>query len=111
MLSTELLGILRVYWRLARPEHWLFPGRDANKPIDVQVLHAACRSARAAAGLDKRVTVHTLRHSVRDAPSRERRRYPHHPGSSGTRQPVEHGALHPGIERVGPGDERARSTV
>jgi integrase/recombinase XerD len=29
----------------------------------VQVLHAACRSVRAAARLDKRVTVHTLRHS------------------------------------------------
>ena len=33
MLSAELLGILRVYWRLARPGHWLFPGRDASKPI------------------------------------------------------------------------------
>ncbi|MET4697786.1 integrase/recombinase XerD [Constrictibacter sp. MBR-5] len=63
MLSAQLLGILRIYWRLARPEHWLFPGREASKPIDVQVLYAACRSARAAAGLDKRVTVHTLRHS------------------------------------------------
>jgi len=56
MLSTQLLGILRTYWRLARPQRWLFP-------IDVQVLHAACRSACAAAGLAKRVTVHTLRHS------------------------------------------------
>lgn len=63
MLSVQLLAILRSYWRLARPEHWLFPGREADKPIDVQVLHAACRSACAAAGLDKRVTVHTLRHS------------------------------------------------
>jgi site-specific recombinase XerD len=63
MLSAQLLGILRTYWRLARPTHWLFPGRDASKPIDVQVLHAACRSACAAAGLAKRVTVHTLRHS------------------------------------------------
>src|SRR6266446_7068193 len=54
---------LRTYWRLARPQHWLFPGRDATKPIDVQVLHAACRSACAAAGLAKHVTVHTLRHS------------------------------------------------
>jgi site-specific recombinase XerD len=63
MLSTQLLGILRTYWRLARPRHWLFPGRDETKPIDVQVLHSACRSARAAAGLAKRVTVHTLRHS------------------------------------------------
>jgi integrase/recombinase XerD len=63
MLSAQLLGILRTYWRLARPHHWLFPGRDETKPIDVQVLHAACRSACAAAGLAKRVTVHTLRHS------------------------------------------------
>jgi len=63
MLSAQLLGILRTYWRLARPEHWLFPGRESGKPIDVQVLYAACRSARTAAGLDKRVAVHTLRHS------------------------------------------------
>jgi site-specific recombinase XerD len=63
MLSAQLLGILRTYWRLARPKHWLFPGRDETKPIDVQVLHSACRSARAVAGLAKRVTVHTLRHS------------------------------------------------
>src|SRR5437764_4687204 len=63
MLSVQLLGILRTYWRLARPQHWLFPGRDETKPIDVQVLHAACRLARAAAELGKRVTVHTLRHS------------------------------------------------
>ena len=63
MLSPQLLAILRTYWRLARPRQWLFPGRDESKPIDVQVLHAACRSATKAAGLAKRVTVHTLRHS------------------------------------------------
>jgi site-specific recombinase XerD len=62
MLSPQLLGILRGYWRLARPRDWLFPGRG-DKPIDVQVLHAACRSATKAAGLTKRVSVHTLRHS------------------------------------------------
>jgi len=63
MLSAQLLGILRTYWRLARPKHWLFPSREESKPIDVQVLYSACRSARVAAGLDKRVTVHMLRHS------------------------------------------------
>ncbi|MBY3502827.1 tyrosine-type recombinase/integrase [Rhizobium laguerreae] len=63
MLSAQLLAILRVYWRLARPEVWLFPGRDETKPIDVQVLSSACRSACPAAGIDKRGTVHTLRHS------------------------------------------------
>jgi site-specific recombinase XerD len=63
MLSAQLLGILRVYWRLARPADWLFPGRDKSGPINVQVLYSACRSAGIAAGLGKRVTVHTLRHS------------------------------------------------
>jgi site-specific recombinase XerD len=54
MLSPQLLGILRTYWRLARPRLYLF---------DQTVLHAACRSAVKAAGLTKRVTLHTLRHS------------------------------------------------
>ena len=62
MLSAQLLRILRTYWRLARPETWLFPGRG-DKPIDVAVLHSACRSAVKAAGLVKHVSVHTLRHS------------------------------------------------
>ena len=63
MLSPQLLGILRVYWRLARPRLYLFPGRDEDHPIDPTVLHAACRSAAKAAGLTRRVTMHTLRHS------------------------------------------------
>jgi integrase/recombinase XerD len=63
MLSAPLLGILRSYWRLTRPPLYLFPGRTSDKPIEPTVLHAACRSAAAAAGLDKRVSVHVLRHS------------------------------------------------
>jgi len=63
MLSRQLLGILRTYWRLARPPRYLFPGRDDDHPLSTTVLHAACRSAAKAAGLSKRVTVHTLRHS------------------------------------------------
>ncbi len=54
MLSPRLLAILRSYWRLARPGHWLFPGRDGERLINPTVLHAACRSACAAAGLNKR---------------------------------------------------------
>jgi integrase/recombinase XerD len=63
MLSAPLLVILRSYWRLTRPSLYLFPGRTSDKPIEPTVLHAACRSAAAAAGLDKRVSVHVLRHS------------------------------------------------
>lgn len=63
MLSTQLLVILRTYWRLARPRLYLFPGRDEDRPINPTTLHAACRSAVKAAGLAKPVTLHTLRHS------------------------------------------------
>jgi integrase/recombinase XerD len=63
MLSAQLLDILRAYWRLTRPRHWLFPRQDGEHPIHPTTLNAACRSACAAAELGKRVTVHTLRHS------------------------------------------------
>lgn len=63
MLSAQLLGILRAYWKLTRPQRFLFPGRDPDTAVNVTVLHAACRSACAAAGIDKKVSVHTLRHS------------------------------------------------
>lgn len=63
MLSPQLLDILRSYWHLARPPHWLFPGRDGEVPMRLGGLYDACRSACVAAGLTKQVTVHTLRHS------------------------------------------------
>jgi len=56
MLSQQLLTILRGYWRLTKPNLWLFPGRDENKPMNPAVLHASCRSACKATGL-------TMRHS------------------------------------------------
>ena len=63
MLSVQLLGILRAYWKQATPRHWLFPGRDGTGPVDTETLHAACRAAVCASGLAKPVSVHTLRHS------------------------------------------------
>jgi integrase/recombinase XerD len=63
MLSVQLLDILRTYWRRTRSRGWLFPGRHPERPINPKMLAAACQAAGAAAGLSKRVTVHTLRHS------------------------------------------------
>src|SRR3954454_18534078 len=54
MLSPQLLGILRAYWRLARPPHWLFPRQDGEHPIHPATLNAACRSA-CAAGVHRTV--------------------------------------------------------
>jgi integrase/recombinase XerD len=62
MLSAQLLTLLRDYWRAERPKDWLFPGPDPSKPITVRSLQRACRKAAGIARLDKRVTVHTLRH-------------------------------------------------
>ncbi len=63
MLSPNLLTVLRAYWRLARPGRWFFPGREPHQPVSKATLQAACRIAAREAGLDKAVTVHTLRHS------------------------------------------------
>jgi integrase/recombinase XerD len=63
MLSERLLVILRDYWKRERPPHWLFPGPDQSRPVTTRSVQRACRKAADVAGLDKTVTVHTLRHS------------------------------------------------
>ncbi len=63
MLSEQLLDILRDYWKRERPQHWLFPGPDPVRPVTTRSVQRACRRIAHAAGLDKSVTVHTLRHS------------------------------------------------
>jgi integrase/recombinase XerD len=63
MLSVQLLHILRGYWRIVRPPVWLFPGSNPQHPISSRVLGTACQIATEAAGLSKRVTAHTMRHS------------------------------------------------
>jgi integrase/recombinase XerD len=63
MLSPELLELLRAWWRKARPKGWLFPGRDPAQPISYRQLNRACHAAATLAALDKRVSLHTLRHS------------------------------------------------
>jgi site-specific recombinase XerD len=63
MLSEHLLHLLRAYWKAARPQGWLFPGRDPVQPLTTRQLNRACHAAAQAAGIDKRVSLHTLRHS------------------------------------------------
>ena len=63
MLSPRLLEVLRTCWRAARPMDWLFPGWRVNAHLTPASLQDACRDAVARAGLRKRITVHSLRHS------------------------------------------------
>jgi integrase/recombinase XerD len=64
MLSPGLLDLLRDYWREARPEGWLFPGKPRINPLSPRQLHRAFSSAKHLAGIRKPgSTLHTLRHS------------------------------------------------
>ena len=63
MLSAHLLRLLRAYWKQARPRGWLFPGQNPVNPLTTRQLRRACHAAALAAGIDKRVSLHMLRHS------------------------------------------------
>jgi integrase/recombinase XerD len=62
MLSEQLLAILRTYWKAERPRQWLFPGIPPSRPLTTRQLQRVFREAADVAGLDRSVTVHTLRH-------------------------------------------------
>jgi site-specific recombinase XerD len=63
MLSPRLLEVLRDYWRIERPKPWLFPGDGADRHISKNAVEQACQKAHRAAGIDKPVTPHSLRHA------------------------------------------------
>jgi len=69
MLSPVLLERLRTWWRFARAQGrmldggWLFPGLNPIESLSTRQLNRIVRSAAKAAQIDKRVSMHTLRHS------------------------------------------------
>ena len=63
MLSPQLLELLREWWQAARPQVWLFPGQNPINPITPRQLNRAVTAAKNLAGISKRVSPHTLRHS------------------------------------------------
>ena len=69
LLSPGLLKILRAWWRDGRAKHkllpggWLFPGQNPIDPLSTRQLNRAFHLARNAAEIDKRVSLHSLRHA------------------------------------------------
>ena len=59
MLSPRLLTMLRVYWRVAPPAVWRFPGQEPGAPVSTGALQDACCRARRQAKIGKRVTAHS----------------------------------------------------
>ena len=73
MLSEPLLHLLRAWWLVARERGvmlahgsggggWLFPGQNPVNPLTTRQLRRAFDGAKEAAGIDKRISLHTLRH-------------------------------------------------
>jgi len=63
MLSPHLLELLRAWCKTGRPQGWLFPGQNRVNPLTTRQFNRACHAAAHMAGIDKRVSPHTLRHS------------------------------------------------
>jgi integrase/recombinase XerD len=63
MLSPRLLDLLRTYWKVERPTHWLFPGYVPGQPITRGAVELACHKAHRACGITKPITAHSLRHA------------------------------------------------
>ena len=62
VLSRHCLELLRLHWRSARPEEWLFFGRDKNNPMPINTAQRIFYNAKQAAGIRKGRGIHTLRH-------------------------------------------------
>jgi len=62
-LSEVLLHVLREYWRAARPSIYLFPGCQPDRPLNRRSVSTICARARMEAGIKRKITPHTLRHS------------------------------------------------
>jgi integrase/recombinase XerD len=69
MLSPVLLERLRAWWRVGHAQGkilrggWLFPGLNPLDPLTTRQLNRAIHAAAESAKIDKRVSLHTLRHS------------------------------------------------
>jgi site-specific recombinase XerD len=64
-LPEHIVQLLRIYWRRDRPRPLLFPsGKSGGRgPIAQTTINYALKDACKKAGIAKKVTVHTLRHS------------------------------------------------
>jgi integrase/recombinase XerD len=63
LLSTRALEAVRIYQDAFPCDKWLFPGPDPNSHYTSRSVQKIVQRTAAQAGIKKRVTVHTLRHS------------------------------------------------
>ena len=62
VLSPKALELLRIYWKMYKPKHWLFENHY-HQPVPESTAQAIFRNAVEKTGIKKHVSIHTLRHS------------------------------------------------
>lgn len=63
LLGETNYEVLKEYWLEYRPKEYLFPGMEVGKPITPRAIQIAFEKAVKKAGIKKKATVHSLRHS------------------------------------------------
>lgn len=63
VLSPRLLDLLRRYWKVEKPQGWLFPGRTREGHISPNSVRSAFRGVLLEAGIQGKFSPHHLRHS------------------------------------------------
>lgn len=63
LLSPRLLAELRHYWKLERPDPWLFPMRREARPMNYRTAQRIYTAAKERAGIRKAGNIHALRHA------------------------------------------------
>lgn len=63
LLGEKALEILRAYWKECRPSQWLFASKISGQPISTSSVQRAFKSSVHKAGVKKKASIHTLRHS------------------------------------------------
>lgn len=61
--SSKLYVELREFWKIDKPKHWFFSGRDKNAPLPNGTIQRAFRDALHESGVLKKACIHSLRHS------------------------------------------------
>jgi len=63
LLSEYLLNELRLYWRVYRPSYWLFPKKEVNQHISIDIVQKIYYKAVELSGVKRKGGIHSLRHS------------------------------------------------
>ena len=63
ILGQENLNLLRAYYKIFKPQSYLFTGVNSDIPLQARNIQKIFQDAKTKAGIIKPATVHTLRHS------------------------------------------------